>query len=107
MPSQDELGTVEAQGKAAGTTVPYHSHVQVNVSTGPGNKPMENVPSVIGKSLQDALTAINGAHLRLIYLKYPVTSQAQAGKVVQQTPTSGNQAPQNAQVIVYLGALQK
>ena len=107
VPSQDELGTVEAQGKDAGTTVPYHSHVLVNVSTGPGHKPQETVPNVIGKTLQEALAAINGAHLRLIYLKYPVTSQSQAGKVVQQTPIGNNQAPQNAQVIVYLGALQK
>ena len=107
VPSTDELGTVEAQAKPAGTTVPYHAHVQVNVSTGPGQKPQEVVPNVIGKTLQDALSAINGAHLRLIYLKYPVTSQAQAGKVVQQTPLANGHAPQNAQVIVYLGALQK
>jgi beta-lactam-binding protein with PASTA domain len=106
VPSQDELGTVEGQGKAANTTVPFHSHVQVNVSTGPGTKPQETVPSVIGKSLQDALSAINGAHLRLIYLKFPVTTRAQAGKVVQQTPTGGGHAPQNAQVIVYLGAFR-
>jgi beta-lactam-binding protein with PASTA domain len=107
VPSQDELGTVEAQGKAAGTTVPYHSHVQANLSTGPGQKPMETVPDVVGKTLNDALSSINGAQLRLIYLKYPVTSQAQAGKVVQQSPLGNAKAPQNAQVIVYLGALQK
>jgi beta-lactam-binding protein with PASTA domain len=106
VPSHDELGTVEAQGKTAGTTVPYHSHVGLNVSTGPGNKPMETVPNVIGKTLQDALSAINGAQLRLIYLKYPVTSKSQAGNVVQQTPDGGAHAPQNAQVIVYLGAYQ-
>jgi beta-lactam-binding protein with PASTA domain len=106
VPSQDELGTVEGQGKPANTTVPFHSHVQVNVSTGPGTKPQETVPSVIGKTLQDALSAINGANLRLIYLKYPVTTRAQAGKVVQQTPVGGGHAPQNAQVIVYLGAFR-
>jgi beta-lactam-binding protein with PASTA domain len=104
VPSHDELGTVEGQGKQSGTSVPFHSHVQVNVSTGPGNKPMETVPNVIGKTLPDALSAINGAHLRLIYLKFPVTTKTQAGKVVQQTPLGGGHAPQNAQVIVYLGA---
>jgi serine/threonine-protein kinase len=106
VPSQDTLGTVEGQGKQAGATVPAHAHVQVNVSTGPGTKPSETVPSVIGKTLQDALTAINGAHLRLLYLKLPVTSRAQAGKVVQQSPLGGGHAPQNAQVIVYLGAFR-
>jgi beta-lactam-binding protein with PASTA domain len=106
VPSRDELGTVEGQGKPAGTTAQYHDHVQINVSTGPGQKPQELVPNVIGKTLEDGLTAINGAHLRLIYLKYPVTSKAQAGKIVQQTPLGGAHAPQNAQVIVYLASYQ-
>jgi hypothetical protein len=50
---------------------------------------------------------MQGAHLRLIYLRYPVTSQSQAGKIVQQSPLAGGQAPQNAQVLVFLGALEK
>ena len=47
---------------------------------------------------------MNGAHLRLIYVKFPVTSQTQAGKVVQQSPLAARTAPENAQVLVYLGA---
>lgn len=104
VPSHDPLGTVEKQAKASGTTVPYRSHMQINVSTGPGDKPKEQVPSVIGKTLPDALSAVNGANLRLIYVKYAVSSKAQAGKIVQQSPLAGGQAPQNAQVLVYLGA---
>jgi beta-lactam-binding protein with PASTA domain len=104
VPSHDPLGTVEAQGQAAGTSVPYHRHVEVNVLTGPGTKPLEQVPALLGKSLQDSVTAVNAQHLRLIYLRYPVTSRTQAGKIVQQTPTAGSRAPENAQVIVYLGA---
>jgi beta-lactam-binding protein with PASTA domain len=107
VPASDPLGTVVQQAKPAGTTVPFHSHVQINVSRGPNNNPLESVPNVVGKTLQEAVSALNGAHLRLIYLKYPVTSQAQAGKVVQQTPLGGAQAPQNAQIVVYLGAFKK
>jgi beta-lactam-binding protein with PASTA domain len=107
VPASDPLGTVVQQAKPAGTTVPFHSHVQINVSRGPNNNPLESVPNVVGKTLQEAVSAVNAAHLRLIYLKYPVTSQAQAGKVVQQTPLGGAQAPQNAQVVVYLGAFKK
>jgi beta-lactam-binding protein with PASTA domain len=107
VPASDPLGTVVQQAKPAGTTVPFHSHVQINVSRGPNNNPLESVPNVVGKTLQEAVSALNAAHLRLIYLKYPVTSQAQAGKVVQQTPLGGAQAPQNAQVVVYLGAFKK
>jgi beta-lactam-binding protein with PASTA domain len=104
IPSSDPLGTVEGQAKPSGTSVPYHSHMQINVSRGPGDKPSEQVPNVIGGSLDQALASINGAHLRLLYLKYPVTSRSQAGKIVQQTPLAGGQAPRNAQVVVYLGA---
>jgi beta-lactam-binding protein with PASTA domain len=107
VPASDPLGTVVQQAKPAGTTVPFHSHVQINVSRGPNNNPLESVPNVVGKTLQEAVSALNGAHLRLIYLKYPVTSQAQAGKVVQQTPLGEAQAPQNAQIVVYLGAFKK
>jgi len=107
VPASDPLGTVEQQAKPAGTSVPFHSHVQINVSRGPNNNPLEAVPNVVGKTLQDAVSALNATHLRLIYVKYPVTSQAQAGKVVQQSPLSGAQAPQNAQVVVYLGAYKK
>jgi beta-lactam-binding protein with PASTA domain len=104
VPGTDVLGTVEQQAKPAGTTVPFHSHVQINVSRGPNNNPAQTVPNVVGKTLPDAVSTIQGAHLRLIYLRYPVTSRTQAGKIVQQSPLGGGQAPQNAQVLVYLGA---
>jgi len=106
VPGDDPLGTVVAQAKSAGTTVPWHSHVQLNLSIGPNDNPKEPVPNVVGKTLQQAVSAANANHLRLIYLKYPVTSQSQAGTIVQQSPLGGT-APQNAQIVVYLGALQK
>jgi beta-lactam-binding protein with PASTA domain len=107
VPGQDELGTVEAQAKQAGSTVPYHGHVQINLSSGPGQKQSEQVPNVIGQTVKQALASINGAHLRLIYLRIPVTSPSQAWKVVQQSPLGGGSAPQNAQVVIYVGALKK
>jgi beta-lactam-binding protein with PASTA domain len=106
VPATDPLGTVVEQAKPAGTTVPFHSHVQINISRGKVTTDAQ-VPNVVGKTLQDAVNTLNAAHLRLIYVKYPVTSQAQAGKVVQQSPLSGAKAPQNAQVVVYLGAFTK
>lgn len=107
VPNDDTLGTVEGQAKAAGSQLPAKSHVQINISTGPGQKPEERVPNAVGQTLQAAVSAMQGAHLRLIYLRYPVTSQSQAGKIVQQSPLAGGQAPQNAQVLVFLGALEK
>jgi beta-lactam-binding protein with PASTA domain len=104
VPSDDPLGTVERQAKSAGTTVPYHSHVQINISRGPGDKQLLSVPNTIGQTLDQAVSTLNGAHLRLIFVKLPVTSRAQAGKIVQQSPLGGGQAPENAQVLVFLGA---
>lgn len=104
VPSSDPLGAVEQQAKSAGTTVPYHAHVQLNLSKGPNATTNAQVPDVVGQTLTEALGHVNGAHLRLLYLKFPVTSKSQAGKIVQQTPLGGGQVPQNAQVLVYLGA---
>jgi beta-lactam-binding protein with PASTA domain len=104
VPGSDPLGTVEQQAKPAGTKLTYRAHVQINVSSGPGDKPKETVPNVIGRTLQDAVSSLNAAHLRLIFVKLPVTTRSQAGKVVQQSPLGGNHAPQNAQVLVFLGA---
>jgi beta-lactam-binding protein with PASTA domain len=106
VPGTDALGTVVQQAKPSGATLPFHAHVQLNLSRGPNNNPLESVPSVIGKTLNDAVAAMQAGHLRLIYLRYPVTSRAQAGEIVQQSPVGGNQAPQNAQVLVFLGAYQ-
>jgi beta-lactam-binding protein with PASTA domain len=106
VPSDQPLGTVVQQAKQAGTTLPYHAHVQLNLSRGPNNNPPQTVPNVIGQTLQQAVSSVNGHHLRLIFLKLPVTSRTQAGKVVQQSPLGG-QAPENAQVVVYLGAFQQ
>jgi beta-lactam-binding protein with PASTA domain len=107
VPGTDPLGTAVEQAKPAGTTVPFHSHVQINVSRGPNDNAPASVPNVVGQTLPQAVSTLNAAHLRLIYLKYPVTSRAQAGKVVQQSPLGSAQAPQNAQVVVYLGAFKK
>lgn len=102
VPSSDPLGTVEQQAKPSGTSVPYHAHMQINISEGPSSPPSEGVPSVIGQTLDQAVSSINGAHLRLIYVKLDVP-RAQAGKIVQQSPLAGGHAPQNAQVLVFLG----
>jgi beta-lactam-binding protein with PASTA domain len=104
VPGSDLLGTVEQQAKPAGTTVPYHSHVQINLSKGPSATTDESVPDVIGQTLPQAVSSLNGAHLRLIYLKLPLSSKTRAGKIVQQSPLAAAHAPQNAQVLVYLGA---
>jgi beta-lactam-binding protein with PASTA domain len=105
VPSQDTLGTVVQQSPAANATVKARSHVTVNVSSGPGNKPAMTVPDTTGQTLDQAVSTLNGAGLRLIFVKVAVTTRSSVGKVVEQTPKAGSTAPKNAQVLVYLGVL--
>jgi hypothetical protein len=44
------------------------------------------------------------ARLRLFFVKRTVSDRTLAGKVVDLSPAAGAQAPQNAQVLVYMGA---
>ncbi len=104
IPADDPLGTVEEQATSSGDTVPYRSHVQVNLSRGPGSSDLRQVPNVVGQGLHEAVSTLNGTGLRLIYVKYPVSSRTKAGRIVQQTPLGGSKAPRNAQVLVFLAA---
>jgi serine/threonine-protein kinase len=104
VPSSDPLGTVEQQAKPAGAVVPYHAHVQLNISKGPNATTDVTVPNTIGSTLSEAVSTLNAAGLRLIYVKLPITSRAGAGKIVQQSPLADGKAPKNGQVLVFLGA---
>jgi serine/threonine-protein kinase len=106
VPSDQPLGTVVAQSPTSGRTVKQRSHVTLNLSTGPGTKPQKTIPNVVGQTLDGAVARIQGAGLRTIFLKLPVTDRTQAGKIVEQTPPAGGSAPQNAQVLIYLGAFR-
>ena len=79
----------------------------INVSSGPGQSTSETVPDVVGKTIPEAVAAFNQAGLRLIFLRYPVTSKAEAGKIIEQSPAAGAGAPKNAQILVYMGAYRQ
>jgi beta-lactam-binding protein with PASTA domain len=104
VPGTDPLGTVENQSPVAGKTAPAGSHVTINVSSGPGQKTQETVPDAANQTIPQAVQTMNQAGLRLILLKKDVSDQSLAGKVVEQTPVAGSNAPKNAQVLVYMGA---
>jgi beta-lactam-binding protein with PASTA domain len=104
IPGQEPLGTVLAQSPAAGTTTTPRSHVTLNLSSGPGDKPTTAVPNLEGQTLAEAVTRSQAAGLRIIYLKYWVSDRTQAGEIVEQTPRAGARAPKNAQLLVYLAA---
>ena len=107
VPSTSALGTVVAQEPAAGTSAPTGSHVTVNVSAGAGQSTLARVPDVVGKTIPEGVSAFHQAGLRLLFLRYPVNSKTQAGKIIEQSPAAGANAPKNAQILVYMGAYQK
>ncbi|HEX4521329.1 MAG TPA: PASTA domain-containing protein [Gaiellaceae bacterium] len=104
VPGGDPLGAVVAESPAAGAKAPSGSHVTVNASSGPGQKPQEQVPDASGLTIPEAVAAMQHAGLRLIFVKKTVTEASEDGKVVEQTPAAGKTAPKNAQVLVYMGA---
>ena len=106
VPGEEPLGTVKEQSPKGGQTAKERSHVTLNLSSGPGEKQQKTVPNVVGQTLDPAVASIKSAGLRTIFLKVPVTNRAQGGKIVEQTPAAGQTAPQNAQVLIYLGAFR-
>jgi serine/threonine-protein kinase len=104
VPGADPLGTVLAQHPAPGTTLPETGEVTLNVSSGPGDRPRTTVPDTTGQTVNEALESLRGANLRLIMLRREVSDQEQGGTIVAQTPEAGTDVPENAQVLVYMGA---
>jgi beta-lactam-binding protein with PASTA domain len=107
VPGTAALGTVTAQQPAAGNTAPTGSHITINVSSGPGQSTPSTVPDVVGKTIPEGVSAFNQAGLRLIFLRLPVTDKGMAGKIIEQSPSAGANAPKNAQILVYMGAYQR
>jgi len=104
VPGTDPLGSILAESPDAGSSAPTTAHVTINASSGPGDKQQETVPDASGKTIPEAVAAMQAAGLRLFFLKRTVTDRALAGKVVEQSPAPGKTAPHNAQVLVYMGA---
>ena len=74
-------------------------------TTKPKVKLLLPVPSTIGMSIPQAVSAVQHSGLHLVLLRRSITDQTQAGKVVGQTPPPGQQAPKNSRVVVYMGAV--
>jgi serine/threonine-protein kinase len=106
VPSDEPLGTVVSQSPSEGTSSHTGTHITLSVSSGPGDKEQETVPDTSGQTIKQAVGTLNAAGLRLILVKKTVADKEEAGKVVEQTPASGAQAPKNAQVLVYMGAFK-
>jgi serine/threonine-protein kinase len=84
-----KAGHVIKASPAEGTLVPPNSKVTLYVSTGP---PQKQVPSVVGKSEQDAEQALSQAGFNVGKITTDSNSTEPALTVLQQSPGGGSQA---------------
>jgi serine/threonine-protein kinase len=106
VPGDEPLGTVRAQAPSSGRSARRDAHVTVSVSSGPGDKEQRTVPDTLGETIPEAVASLNDAGLRLILLRRVTDDRSLAGRVIEQTPAPGATAPNNAQILVYMGAYE-
>lgn len=97
-------GLVLSQRPPAGTRVPAKSLIRINVSIGPGRRPLRVVPNVVGKTEAEAkrVLALVGFTARAV--SQATESSASGMVVVDQKPAAGSRKPAGAQVLIYLGS---
>jgi serine/threonine-protein kinase len=91
-------GTVTRTDPAAGKEAPKGSRVRMFVSTG---KPTVAVPPVIGDDVDDARAELETAGFTVSTLN--VVDDTNVGKVLDQNPAAGTQAPKGSNVVLRVG----
>ena len=97
---QDPAGTVVAQARPGGTTLSRGQSVQINISVGPDQVPLVDVPNVVGQPEQEARSQLTAAGFRLQVLREATDDPSQEGLVVDQQP---ERAPEASLVTIWIG----
>ena len=103
--SSKPRGTVISQLPAGGTEVPPRSLVRINVSLGPGARPLRTIPDVVGQAEGDARRALAQAGFTVRTIDQPTADASESGIVVKQRPNGGEQAEAGSQIVIYVGRL--
>jgi beta-lactam-binding protein with PASTA domain len=107
VPNDQPSGTVVAQARKAGTTAKRGDHMLVTVSQGGSGgtaaSPLITVPNVVGQDEQTAQTRLQRAGFAAIVEDMATSDSAQDGKVVDEQPAAGTKAPEDSEVIIYVG----
>jgi serine/threonine-protein kinase len=101
--SDEPEDQVVSQDPVGGTQVDSGARVTITVSTGPEQV---TVPDVTGLPAGEAGRELRGAGLRVVRRDSPVTDEAEAGIVVDQSPGGGTDADENSSVVIFVGAFQ-
>ena len=104
VPSDQPSGTVVAQAKAAGTSAKRGDHMLVTVSQGNDQAAaMATLPNVEGQDEASAGSRLRQAGFTPLVGCLAPANPAQVGKVVDEQPGAGTQAPKGVQILIYVG----
>jgi beta-lactam-binding protein with PASTA domain len=101
--SDDSQGTVVSQAPEGGTTQKRGTRIQLNVSLGPTPGTLKGVPDVRNLDPAAARAKLTAAGFRVQTLSQGVSDSSQVGKVVDEQPAGGRNAPAGSVVTIYLG----
>jgi beta-lactam-binding protein with PASTA domain len=100
--SNEVQGTVVSQAPEGGTTQKRGTRIQLNVSLGP-RAVVKGVPDVHNLTPEDARAKLTAAGFKVQTLSQGVTDSSQIGKVVDEQPAGGKNAPAGSVVTIYVG----
>ena len=103
VPSDQPQGTVVSQSPAGGKTVKRGTRVQLNVALGSQPGTLKGVPDVRNLAPATARSKLEAAGFKVQTLQQAVTDPAQVGKVVDEQPAGGRNAPAGSVITIYVG----
>ena len=100
--SDEVQGTVVSQAPEGGTTQKRGTRIQLNVSLGP-RAAVKGVPDVLNLTPEQARAKLTAAGFRVQTLPQGVSDPSQVGKIVDEQPAGGKNAPRGSVVTIYVG----
>lgn len=100
--SSEQQGTVVSQSPQSGT-VKRGTRVQLNVALGSQPGTLKGVPDVRNLDPAAARSKLQAAGFTVQTLQQPVSDPAQVGKVVDEQPAGGRNAPAGSVITIYVG----
>jgi len=100
--SDEVQGTVVSQAPEGGTTQKRGTRIQLNVSLGP-RAVVKGVPDVLNLPPEDARAKLTAAGFKVQTLPQGVSDPSQVGKIVDEQPAGGKNAPTGSVVTIYVG----
>ena len=100
--SSEQQGTVVSQSPQSGT-VKRGTRVQLNVALGSQPGTLKGVPEVRNLDPAAARSKLQAAGFSVQTLQQPVSDPAQVGRVVDEQPAGGRNAPAGSVITIYVG----